>query len=163
MEDREVSSELKMRLWIQDKSVSARRVYSQLSKWRDHSPVWLVQESQIEVNVTDGTWKEALRHLSLSLSHTHTDIKTHRHTLTCLRTSQAQAFWEQGQLSYRLSYLAPCQRVFTEKATIQPCCLGLLWPVIGKGGSSQEENKNHKKKPKPKQKQKPGNPVKSDF
>ena len=84
--------------------------------------------------------------LSLSLSHTHTDIKTHRHTLTCLRTSQAQAFWEQGQLSYRLSYLAPCQRVFTEKATIQPCCLGLLWPVIGKGGSSQEENKNHKKK-----------------
>ena len=119
-----------------------------------------MQESQIGVNVTDGTWKEALRHLSLSLSfsfslslslslsltHTHTHRKTHRHIHTRVCPSQAQVFWEQGQLSYRLSYLAPCQRVFTEKATIQTCCLGLLWPVIGKGGSSQEENKNHKKK-----------------
>ena len=84
--------------------------------------------------------------LSLSLTHTHTHRKTHRHIHTRVCPSQAQVFWEQGQLSYRLSYLAPCQRVFTEKATIQTCCLGLLWPVIGKGGSSQEENKNHKKK-----------------
>ena len=146
MEGRTILSELKMRLWTQDK------VWVPGGYTMTQSQSSLVQESQIGVNVTDRTWKEALRHLSLSLflslshTHTHTQKNTQTHTHTCVCTSQAQVSWEQGQRSHRLNYLAPCQRVFTEKGTIQPCCLGLLWPVIGKGGSSQEENKNHKKK-----------------
>lgn len=86
-----------------------------------------------------------LSDISLSLSLIHTDRKTHRHTLHMLahpklRLSESRATELQAEL------LGPCQRVFTEKATIQYMLPGAPVAVIGKGGSSQEENKNHKKK-----------------
>lgn len=85
--------------------------------------------------------------LSFSLSHTYThtqkNTQTHTHARAPIPTS---GFLRARATELQAELLSPCQRVSTEKATIQTCCLGLLWPVIGKGGSSQEENKNHKKK-----------------
>ena len=135
-------------IWIKNEIMNTRQKCEcqEGIEWHNHSPVWCKKVRLEWMWLIEPGRKLSDISLSPSLIHTHKQKNTQTHTHTCVRTSQAQVSWEQGQRSHRLNYLAPCQRVFTEKATIQPCCLGLLWPVIGKGVSSQEENKNHKKK-----------------